>query len=196
MGKVIIDISTSLDGFIAQTNDDPGAIQDWLFKGDEVSRHSELFKTAGKSTEVLDESFRTTGALIAGKRTYDLTGGWGGSHPMRGVPMFVLAHEAPREVPQGTTPFIFVTDGIGSAVEQAKRSAGERNVCVMGGANVIQQCLEAGLADELQIHVAAVVLGEGIRLIQHMKSGPVILQQLAAIAAPGVTHVRYRAGRR
>lgn len=189
---VLLDISMSLDGFIAQPNDDPGPIHEWFFGGAVTSRHNEAFKTSGPSSEVLDETFTTTGAILTGRRTYDLTQGWGGSHPMPGVPVFVVTHEAPREVPEGATTFTFVTDGIERAIAQARAAAGVKNVIVMGGAAVARQCIEAGLLDEVQIHLAPVLLGDGVRLFEDLGSGPIELDVVGMVDAPDVTHLRYR----
>ena len=199
MGIVPLDITTSLDGFVAGPNDGVGhglglrgaeRLHDWFFKGATVSGHNEWFRTSGRSTEVLDEAFETTGAIVAGRRTFDIAEGWGGSHPFRGVPVFVLTHRVPTRVPEGATPFTFITDGIESALKQAK-AAGDKNVVVMGGANVAQQALEAGLLDEVQLHVAPVLLGDGIRLFEHL-SEPIELETTTVIEAPGVTHLRFR----
>jgi dihydrofolate reductase len=192
MGKILLDISMSLDGFIARPNEDAGPLHDWFFNGETTSRYNEMFKTSGKNTEVLDELFRTTGAIVAGKRTFDLTDGWGGNHPLHGVPVFVLTHEVPEAVPKGETPFTFITDGIKSALKQAKAAAGDKNVVVMGGANIAQQYIIAGLLDEIQIHLVPVLLGVGIRLFEHLGPEQIELETTRVIEAPGVTHLRSR----
>jgi len=145
MGKVILDMSMSLDGFIAGPNDgigkplgDGGAIlHDWLFNGKMASRYNDFFKLSSSSREVFDESIETTGAIVVGKRTFDVVEGWGGSHPIHGVPVFALTHHVPEKVAKGTTTFTFVTDGIESAIEKAKAVAGGKNVGV-AGANIAQ----------------------------------------------------------
>src|SRR5678816_1586467 len=121
MTKVIVDISTSLDGFVSQRDDDPGPIHKWLFSGDRLNPHNDMFRTAGKSGDVLDEMLTTTGAIVTGKRTYDLTNGWNGEHPVTAVPVFVVAHEKPKNVPKGKTPFTFV-NGVTEAVAQARQA--------------------------------------------------------------------------
>jgi dihydrofolate reductase len=191
MSKVILDISMSLDGFVARPGDDPGPIHDWLFNGDTVNPDTDFFKTAGASTQVLNESLNTTGAIIAGRRTYDLTGGWGGNHPVCGAPVFVVTHSPPDTVPHGGTSFTFV-DGVQAAVEQAQHAAGNKDVWVMGGASVARQCLIAGLLDEMQIHLTPVLLGQGVRLIDDLGGHEVSLEQTRVLEAPGVTHLRYR----
>lgn len=191
MSKVILDISMSFDGFVAQPDDDPGPIHDWLFNGDTVDPDNDVFKTAGASTHVVREMMNTTGAIVVGRRTYDLTGGWGGSHPLGDAPMFVVTHSPPDTVPAGRTSFTFV-DGVQAAVEQAAHAAGSKDVMVMGGASVARQCLVAGLLDDMRIHLAPVLLGQGIRLIDGFDGNGLSLAQTRVLDAPGVTHLHYR----
>jgi dihydrofolate reductase len=179
MSKVILDVSMSLDGLIAQPDDDPGPIQEYLFSGE--TEHDGMFRTSGATTEVFREFIDSAGAL---------TNGWDGNHPMR-VPCFVVTHDVPTDVPDGPTQFTYVTDGIASAVRQAKAVAGEKDVSIMGGASIARQALEARLLDEIQIHLSAVIVGSGIRLFDGLDAGQVRLEQLRVIEAPGVTHLRY-----
>jgi dihydrofolate reductase len=158
MSKVILDISMSLDGLIAQPDDAPGPIHEFFFSGE--TEHDGIFRTSGATTEVVRESIDAAGAVITGRRTYDLTNGWEGNHPMR-VPCFVVTHDVPTDVPDGPTQFTYVTDGIDSAVRQAKAVAGEKDVSIMGGASIARQALEAKLLDEIQIHLSPVILGTG-----------------------------------
>lgn len=191
MSKVILDISMSLDGFVARSDDGPGPIHDWLFTGDTVP-DNDFFKTAGASTQVLNETMRTTGAIVVGRRLYDLTGGWDGTQPLGGdAPIFVVTHSRPDTVPRGPTSFTFV-EGVHAAVEQAEQAAGNKDVAVIGGASVARQCLAAGLLDEIQIHLASVLLGQGIRLIDDLDERQVSLEQTRVLEAPGVTHLRYQ----
>lgn len=199
-GIVLLDITMSLDGYIAGPDDSREhplglrggeRIHDWFFTGDTTSRHNDGFRASGRSMEVLDEFFETTGALVVGRRMYDFTDGWQGSHPLPGVPVFVVTHAAPETVPSGSTAFTFVTDGVERAVEQARRAAGDRHVVVNGGANVAQQCLVAGLLDEIQVHVAPTLLGDGRRLFDRLDE-EIQLETVRVIEAPGVTHLRFR----
>jgi dihydrofolate reductase len=191
MSKVILDISMSLDGFVARPDDDPGPIHDWLFNGDTVNPDNNFFKTAGASTQVLNEMLETTGAIVTGRRTYDLTGGWDGNQPLGDAPVFVVTHSPPGTVPAGRTSFTFV-EGVQAAVEQAQHAAGHKDVSVIGGASVARQCLVAGLLDEVQIHLTPVLLGQGIRLIDHLDGNGITLEQTRVREAPGVTHLGYR----
>jgi dihydrofolate reductase len=153
--KVILDITMSLDGFIAGLNDHGEPLHDWLFSGDTPGAYNDFFKLSKKSAKVFDNFIKTTGAIVAGRRTYDITGGWGGSHPFPGVPVFVVSSGVPKKVPEGSTPFTFVSGGIKSAVGKGKKTAGKKNVYIPGGAAIAQPCLNAGLLDEIMIHPGA-----------------------------------------
>lgn len=198
MGKLILDKSMSLDGFIAGEYDSPekplgneGAVlHEWLFKGEVPSKHNDFFKMSEKSRQVFDELFETTGALIVGRRTYDLVGGWGGSHPIHGIPLFVVTHHVPDDVPRGSTPFTFVTDGIQRAYEQAIAAAGNKNVGI-AGASVARQCLAAGLLDEIHIHLVPALMGKGIRLFEETDITSK-LECMEVVVASSVTHLKYR----
>ena len=177
MGKVRTGHATSLDGFIAGPNDGPEApmgeggerLLAWYFGGDTEYRlpNTEMvFKVSPQTAEFLSETRTTTGALVTGRRTFDLTRGWGGRHPLD-VPVFVLSHKAPPEWVDEGSPFTFVSDGLESAVAQAKAIAGDKDVGVIG-ANLVQQCLKAGLLDEIHLDLVPVVLGGGVGLFDHL----------------------------
>lgn len=207
MAKVIVDLTVSLDGFIAGPNDGPdnplgdGGIRlfDWYFQGDTPSRFYQAaaqrgvsvpeFKLSRLSAEVFDEAVQSGGAVVTGRRTYDIANGFGGNGPVPGVPLFILTHHVPDEVPRGESPYTFVTDGLDSAIAQAKAVAGAKDVSLMGS-QVPQQCLRAGLLDEIQLHVVPVLLGGGVRLFNDVP--PTRLELLRTVDAPGVTHLRYR----
>jgi dihydrofolate reductase len=200
MGKVVVDITTSLDGFIAGPNDGPEVplghggerLHEWVY---DLASWREPHGLAGGKTntdsEVLDEALRTTGAVIIGRRMFDNAKGWGEEPPFH-MPVFVLTHEAREPVTKEATTFTFVNDGIESALEQAKEAAGDKNVSVGGGANTVQQYLRAGLLDDIQIHVAPLLLGGGVRLFEHLGANPVALEQTRVIDSPAVTHLRFR----
>jgi dihydrofolate reductase len=200
MGKVVLDITMSLDGLIAGPNDDVERLHEWLFTGTtrtgsdrsaSVLPGRESFRTSGGSTGVLDEAFRTTGAMVMGRRFFDIgEKPWGDDPPFH-VPVFVLTHRPRETLIKGETTFTFVTEGIEGAIDAAKAAAGDQNVTV-GGANIAQQCLKAGLLDEMQIHIVPVLLGDGIRLFERMDTGPTELEMTRVIEAPGVTHLRFR----
>ena len=132
---------------------------------------------------------------VDGRTAWEETAGaWGGNGPVAGLPLFVLTHNVPDEVPETTVPYTFVTDGIGSAIRQAEAVAGAKYVALTGS-QAAQQCLQAGLLDEIQLSVVPYLLGGGVRLFDNI-GGPVRLETLNVLDAPGVTHLRYRvAGR-
>jgi dihydrofolate reductase len=202
MGKIRTGHSMSLDGFIAGPNDGPEApmgdggerLLAWYSGGDTEYRlpgTEMVFRVSPQSAELLRETSRTTGALVTGRRTFDLTHGWGGGHPL-GVPVFVLTHTVPQEewVYEGS-PFTFVTDGLESALEQAKAVAGDKDVGVIG-ASLVQQCIRAGLLDEIHLDLVPVLLGEGVRLFEHLGTEPIELESTRVIEGAGVTHLTFR----
>lgn len=195
MGKVGAGFSMSLDGFIAGPNDDVQRLFAWMTQGDTDltlstgDRDIDL-EVSSKSAEFFEEMVRTTGAIVSGRRMFDVAGAWGGKHPL-GAPVFVVTHSVPQEWVKEGSPFTFVTDGVESAVEQAKKVAGNKNVGV-GGANITQQCIKLGLLDEIHIDLVPVLLGDGIRLFDHLGAAPIELESTSVIEAPGVTHLTFR----
>jgi len=202
MGKVVLDMAMSLDGFVTGPNPtrEHGLgtgkgeqLHHWLFSGNEPSRYSDFFKAEGASRAVVDEMFMQTGAMVVGRKLYDLVDGWGGSHPIPGLVIFVVTHHPPKseDVPIGGSTFIFVTDGIESAIRQAKAAAGDKQV-IMHGASMAQQALKAGVLDEVLIHLAPILLGDGVRLFDHAQDQQRELECTRLIEAPGVTHLYYK----
>lgn len=201
MGTVGVDITMTLDGYIAGPNDGPelplGAggeqIHDWIF---ELRAWREPHGLEGGETnqnsEIVEESLANRGAVIVGRRMFDNADGWGEEPPFH-VPVFVLTHRAHEpEAKQGGTTFTFVTDGVESAMEQAKAAAGDKNILVAGGASTVQQFLKAGLVDEIQIHVTPLLLGGGVKLLDNLTSEDVRLESTRVVESPAVTHLRYR----
>ena len=192
MANVVLDITMSLDGFIAGPHDEvKSPLHQWVFNGDVPSKYNSYFKLSKESAKVFDELVKTTGSIITGHRTYNITNGWGGSHPVSDK-VFVLSHNVPKDIPSGSTTFTFVTDGIESAVKQAKKAAGDRNVYLMGGANIVQQCIKAELVDEMMIHLVPVLLTNGIKLFDNVENKQIDLEEEKIIKAPGVTHLKFR----
>jgi dihydrofolate reductase len=201
MSKVVIDMTLSLDGFVAGPGDgkqyplgknDGMRIFDWYFSGTERYRH-ELFRPEpGANLDQVQLMYEESGAFVFGRRTYDITNGWGGAHPVNAAPVFVLTHTPPpaETVPKGPSTLTFVTDGIASAIRQARAVAGGKDI-KLGGASPGQQALEAGLCDEILIHLAPYLLGGGVRLFDHF-DGPVRLDKISASDGPHATHLRYR----
>lgn len=186
MGNVILDMSMSLDGFIAGANGEDSGLNNWYF--------APATGEADPNKAVIQELIDSLGAIVMGKRTYGMGDEYeaeGGEDPYHAT-RIVLTHHIPEKAPAGTTPTIFVTDGIESALEQALAAAGERDVAIGGGANVAQQALKAGLVDEIQLHLIPVLLGQGIPLFQHLGNTPIELETVRVIEATGVTHLWYR----
>jgi dihydrofolate reductase len=193
MGKVATGFSTSLEGFIARPDGEVGPLFDWYFGGDTQYRMPSgdiTLKVSPQSADLLQESHRTMGALVVGRRHFDHAGGWGGRHPMD-LPVFVVTHSVPHEWVYEGSPFTFVTDGVESAVERATEAAGDKGVGV-GGANVAQQSIKAGLIDEIGIDLAPVLLGDGIRFFDNLGDAQIELERTRVVEAPGVTHLRFR----
>ncbi len=201
MGKVIFDNSISLDGFVAGPNDSPAnpmgdggmRLFDWYASGDTavpLPGTDMIFKVSRASAELLREEWGKLGAMVVGRRMFDIAGAWGGNPPGGGN-CFVVTHSAPQEWVKDGSPFTFVTDGVDRAVRQAKQAAGDKNVAV-SSANIAQQCLKAGLLDEIQIDLVPVLLGGGVRLFDNLGAAPIELECTRVIAVPGVTHLRYR----
>jgi dihydrofolate reductase len=202
MPKVIIDMTMSLDGFVTGPNDGPKfplgqdngmRIFDWYMSGPRKPGDLDILHPEdGVNREVVDEMFADSGAFIFGRRTYDITNGWGGRHPVNGVPVFVLTHKPPppETVPQGPSNLTFVTDGIASAVHKAKAVAGNKHV-KLGGASPCKQALAEGLVDEILVHVAPFLLGDGVRLFEHAPSDAK-LEIISVRSGPLATHLRYK----
>jgi dihydrofolate reductase len=200
MGKVQLDITMSLDGFVAGPNDGPELglgeggerLHEWVVRlASWREPHGLEGGETNSSSEVLEEGLQSAGAIVLGKRMFDNAKGWGENPPFH-KPVFVVTHTEREPLARdGGTTFTFVTDGVESAVRQAKAAAGDKDVSVAGGASVAQQCLRAGLLDEVQIHVAPLLLGGGIRLFDD-DGEQFELEATRVIDSPGVTHLRYR----
>ena len=196
MSKIIALMSMSLDGFVADPNDGVEEVFNWYFSGDvEVPMGGGdpmTFKVSAASAGHLRGLSLELGAMLTGRRTFDVAQGWGGNHAWG--PAFVLTHQVPAGWPKPNSTVHFVTDGIESAARQAKAAAGGKSVGVHG-ADTIQQLLNAGLLDELHIDLAAVLLGSGVRLFDHLAKAPIVLGNPKVIQGVGVTHIRYPVGK-
>jgi dihydrofolate reductase len=199
MTRVHLSITMSLDGFVAGPNDSPELglgeggenLHEWVFDLESWrGPHGLEGGERNRNSEILDEAIARTGAVVVGRRMFDNAHGWGDEPPFH-VPVFVVTHEErPPLEKQGGTTFTFVTDGIESAIEQAKAAAGDRDVSIGGGASTVQQALAAGLLDELQISTVPLFLGGGVRLFEDLPAG-IDLRIARVLEGPGVTHVRY-----
>ncbi|MGE5776745.1 MAG: dihydrofolate reductase family protein, partial [Chloroflexota bacterium] len=186
MSKVVFNMTMSLDGFVAGPNDNPEnglgdggeALFNWYFSGDTevpISDGNMALKVSAQSAELLNESFKTYGAGIWGRKTFDIARAWGGHPP--GSPAFIVTHTPLQEWVYAGSPFTFVTEGVENAVRQAKQVAGEKDV-VICTASILQQCLNAGLMDEIHIDVAPLLLGKGVRLFDHLNIEPTHLERI------------------
>jgi dihydrofolate reductase len=189
MSNSVLYMSMSLDGFITGPDDDAGQglgrggerLHDWLGEGSDPSH----FRPSGPSGDVFDE-LMATGAVLTGRRTFDHAGHWGGDHH-DGVPIFVPTRGEPPAPAYDLVTY--VTDGIESAMDQAKAAAGEADVLVHG-ADLAQSCLRAGVLDQLEVHLIPVLLGEGRPLFGGLTE-QVELELTRVIDAPDVTHLRF-----
>ncbi len=210
MSKVRVHISISLDGYVAgpnQSEDNPlgeggEALHDWLVVL--KSWREQAGMEGGEeniSDAVFGEVMANIGAEIMGRGKFGPAGrgawgddpwrGWWGDEPPFHKPVFVLTHHAREPLILSDTTFTFVTNGIAAALEQARAGAGDRDIFIGGGADVINQFLAAGLVDELELHVVPILLGGGARLFDGV--GPQVrLEPIRTIEAPGVTHMKYR----
>jgi dihydrofolate reductase len=185
MSLVEVDISMSLDGFVTG----PDELAAGLGRGGEQLHYWFTKDPAGP--ELLEDAlFATSGAVVTSRKIYDGVNGWGESGFYR-MPVFVLTHRPHDVVVKGETTFTFVTDGIESAIAQARAAAGEKKVHIMGGATIVQQALQAGLVDSVHLHIAPIILGEGTRLFDNL-THPIQLERTEIVESDFATHVRFR----
>jgi len=212
MGKVNFDVGISLDGFLAGPNqrfeeplgDGGEQLHEWMFQtaGWKEAHGGAEGGETGRDDEIVREASENTGAYVMGRQMFGggegdwgdgSWKGWWGDDPPYHVPVFVLTHHPREPVPmEGGTTFHFVTDGIESALEQARAAAGDGDVQIAGGADVIQQYLRAGVVDEFQVHVSPRFLGGGVRLFDGLGNDEVKLEVVRAVESPYTTHVKYR----
>lgn len=196
MTTVSVQITTSLDGYVAGPDDGPQQglgvggerLHYWVFGGPWSYDEEPTGGPTGVDKELFDTAFAEIGAVIGGRATYEAADAWGGSNPF-GVPFFILTHR-PEEAPDPERGFTFV-DNLDTALAQAATAAGEKKVAIMGGADVIRQALRASQVDDLTISVAPLILGGGKRLFEGFAED-VELEQVGVVQSPWVTHLRYR----
>jgi dihydrofolate reductase len=195
MGKVFAQASVSLDGYIAG----PGGtgfehLFAWCRAGEVETPTKQAerltYRTNAATAAYLRELLDETGAVVVGRRLFDFTNGWNGSHPL-GKPVFVVTHEPPREWIGTDTSFTFVTDGVEAAVGQARAAAGDKHVGV-GPGSTVGQAIRAGLIDELRVDLVPLTLGEGVRMLEGLTDGPRTLGTPRVIEGIGVTHLIYQ----
>jgi dihydrofolate reductase len=200
MGKVCTELSVSLDGFVAGPNDGPElplgkggeALFRWYSSGDTplpLPGTDMVFHISRISADLLRDEWSSVGAMVAGRRMFDIANAWGGNPP-GGGPCFIVTHTPPQEWLKEGSPFIFVTDGVESAIRQARQAAGDKNIGV-SSASIMQQCLKAGLLDEIHINLVPVLLGGGVRLFGDL-AAPIELERMRVVETPDVTHIFFR----
>ncbi len=200
MRKVVFNMTMSLDGFVAGPNDNPDnglgdggdALFRWYFSGDtevKLSEGTPILKVSKKSAKMLKDSVKAYGAGVWGRKTFDIARAWGGHPP--GTPAFIVTHHPPQEWIKEGSPFIFVTDGVESAIRQAKQAAGDKDV-VLCTASILQQALKAGMVDEIYVDIAPLLLGKGVRLFDNFGANPLELENIRTVEASGVTHLGFR----
>ena len=195
MGQVISNLSMSLDGFIEDVNGRVDQLFEWYSAGPVETKSANpniSFRQSAEDAAFLQETIKTIGALIAGRRLFDVAHGWNGVHPA-GVPVFVVTHRVPtpQEFPHPDAPFTFVTDGVESAIAKAKVVAGDKDVSI-ASPSVAQQALNAGLLDVITVDVAPCLLGSGTPYFAKLASTPVRLDTPTIRPGTRVTHLRYR----
>ncbi|HEY0753954.1 MAG TPA: dihydrofolate reductase family protein [Ktedonobacteraceae bacterium] len=193
--KVTTGFSMSLDGFVAGPNEDFQHLFAWMASGDtdytiRIGDRERTLKISEESIEGFADASKTTGVLVAGRRLYEITHGWGGHHPID-APVVVVTHRPPPEWVQEDWPVTFVTDGLASAIAQAKVLAGDKKVAV-ASATIAQQCLNAGLLDEIHIDLVPFLLGDGVRLFENLRLAPMALENSRVAIGQGVIHLTYR----
>src|SRR5688572_16361763 len=185
----VLYMSMSLDGFIARPNEDPGRLHDWVFAGGDADDKGVSGRLAGVNGQVIDE-FMATGAVVAGRGTFEPAGGWGGDHH-DSVPIFILSRQEPG-IDVGEWPLVNYVDDVRTAMTEAKQAAGDKNVLVHGAATA-QLALAAGILDELEISLIPVLLGQGRRLFDHLGPEHIELERTRVLEGEGgVIHMHYR----
>jgi len=196
VGNVVLDMSMSLDGFIAGPNEGPGnglgdgglRLHEWFTQGGDVDVEA-IRRSGGVNGQIVDE-FLSTGATVAGRGTFEPAGGWGGDHH-DGVPIFIYSRQEPG-IDISDWPLVTYVDDVTTAMTRAKEAAGERNVLVHGAA-VAQLALAAGVLDELELHVVPVLFGQGRRLFDNLDPEQIELERTRVLEGEnGVTHMHYR----
>jgi dihydrofolate reductase len=185
-------MSMSLDGYVAGPDDQVEALHGWYLDGEvetPAAAGGFAFRTSSASAQVLRDALAHTGALITGRRNFDIAGGWGGNHPL-GVPVFVVTHSTPDGWPRDNAPFTFLA-GVEQAVSAAQAAAGEKSV-VIASPDIAQQALQLGLLDEIAISLVPVLLGDGIPFFAKHDGAPIALTDPAIVQGRGVTHLRFR----
>ena len=192
MGKITTGFSMSLDGYVAGPNEDVSQVFKWMMTGNtDVTvpmGEGEMELKMPEESAGMFEGYKQNGALVSGRRLFELTQGWGGRHPLD-VPIVVVTHRAAPEWVKQDWPVTFV-DNLEDALEKARALAGEKNV-VVASTTLVQQCLRAGLLDEIHIDLTPFLLGAGVKLFGTLDA-PIELERREVINSTGVIHLTYR----
>lgn len=191
MGRVLSHMTMSLDGYIAQPDDGIGELFEWYEAGDvavDNPNDTVRFAVDEASASVLRDLTENVGALIAGRRLFDIADGWGDKHPA-GAPVVVVTHRPPADAAERWPTTTFV-DGVAAAVDRAKQIAGDKDVTI-ASANVTQQALALGLLDEVCVSLVPVLFGEGIPYFSSVIGGHVLLEDPAVVQGRRALHLRY-----
>jgi dihydrofolate reductase len=193
MSKVVTTASVSLDGYISGPGESGfDHLFAWHGNGDipvPTAQADRTFHMTPQNARLWKEATSGLGALVVGRRTFDVTKGWGGNHPL-GVPVVVLTHSVPGDWPYDDAPFTFVTEGIERAIAEAREIAGGKDVGLTAG-SIATQALDAGLLDEILMSVVPVVLGGGIPFFEKLRHAPITMTGPEVVQGAGVTHLRY-----
>ena len=210
MSKLTFDITMSLDGYVAgpdQSVDQPLGVggeelHEWALRtASWRQKHGYEGGETGPDSDIVDESMAGAGAVLMGRNMFgggpgpwgdDPWEGWWGDEPPFHMPVFVLTHHAREPLVKSNTTFSFVTDGIEAALEQARAAAGDKDVFIAGGGEVVQQYLRAGLVDEFQVHVSPMLLRGGTRLFENLGDTEIELEGARVIGSPAAAHLSYR----
>jgi dihydrofolate reductase len=192
MAKVLTHMCMSLDGFVAQPDDDPAELFEWYFNGDVVvpsAQESMTFSVDTASAPMLRELTSECGAIVAGRRLFDLTGGWDDNHPA-GAPVVVITHRPPPDDAATRLPRTTFTGSVEEGIATAKEIAGDRFVTI-ASADIIQQALNLGLVDEVCVSQVPVLFGSGVRYFGELVDGHVLLEDPIVVAGTRALHLRY-----
>lgn len=194
MSELIGDLAMSLDGFVADPNDNIQELFGWYFGGDvevPTGQSGFSFRVPEPTAPVMREAIANIGALIGGRRYFDLADGWGGNHPM-GVPTFIVTHSVPDGWPQPDSNIRFASDGLDRAIALAKEAAGPDKFVGVATPDLIQQVLNRGQLNALHINVVPVLLGAGVPFFANLENTPIKLSDPDVIESTGVMHLTYR----
>jgi dihydrofolate reductase len=192
LSATVLYMSMSLDGFVAGPDENPGTLHDWVFARGGTDDLEATRRLGGVNGKIIDE-FMATGAVIAGRGTFEPAGGWGGDHH-DGVPIFIYSRQEPG-IDISHWPLVTYFSDLETAMDKAREAAGDKNVLVHGAATA-QLALAAGILDELELHIVPVLFGQGRRLFDNLDPEQIELERMRILEGEeGVTHMHYRVQR-